>query len=175
MYTTYSEEYYKNLHHMTPKFLEELKTTLPFFEDCRTVLEMGAGTGRAIRAFEPKVQWIGVDTSHTACQIAKDLDRPVLNRDATATRMPSDAFDAVVSYHLLEHLDDPEKAIQESVRLSRKVAVHLVPLGLRDDPTHTRDFEHITDVLNQSFGRNVHWYERARKDRKCFGVVALRA
>ena len=173
---TYCEEYYANVHNMTPKFTEELDAILPYLEGCRSALDMGCGTGRTLPIYESLGMCaVGIDTSLAAHHIADVHGRVVIDQNACCTWMPSKSFDAVVSLHLLEHLKEPQEALKESVRLSSKVAVHLIPLGFRVDPTHEHNFETIPELLVQKFGRRAEWFEACREDSKRFGVIVLRA
>ena len=38
-------------------------------------------------------------------------------------------FDTVLSSHVIEHLEEPEKMIKESLRISNKRVIHIVPEG----------------------------------------------
>lgn len=98
--------------------------------DGRTaVLDCGIGTavlGAALARALPAVRWVaGVDVSPgmlaraaatlRAAGIAADLRRA----DARQLPFPDDSFDLVVTAHMLEHLDEPEVALQEMARVLR--------------------------------------------------------
>ncbi len=173
---TYCEEYYENCHSMTPKFWEELNSVIPYLRGCDTVLDMGTGTGRVPEVLNSQgFRAVGIDASPIAQYLAERRGRDVFERDACGTLLPDNAYDAVTSLHLLEHLREPHRAIAESVRLSRRVAIHLVPLGYRMDPTHVQQYNTIEPLLEESFGRQVDWFESVREDGKRYGAIILRA
>ena len=100
------------------------------------VLDCGIGTavlGVALAHAVPAVRWIvGVDISPgmlaraaanlQAAGVAADL------RQADARRLPfpDASFDLVVTAHMLEHLDEPEVALQEMARVLRPGAPMVV-------------------------------------------------
>ena len=98
--------------------------------DGRTaVRDCGIGTavlGAALAGALPALRWVaGVDVSPgmlaraaatlRAAGIAADLRRA----DARQLPFPDDSFDLVVTAHMLEHLDDPEVALQGMARVLR--------------------------------------------------------
>jgi SAM-dependent methyltransferase len=82
------------------------------------VLELGCGTGRLGEQYKkahPEAQWVGVDVSREALQIAatrldmtycRDLDGPALDGVGAG-------YDCVVLGNVLEHLRYPERLLEE--------------------------------------------------------------
>src|SRR5688572_26216385 len=93
------------------------------------VLDVGCGTGGAVRALARQVGnsgvVVGVDYSATmineALKRSAGLDLPVEYRKADAHSLPFDdnAFDACFSLRSFEILDDPRRALGEMVRVIR--------------------------------------------------------
>jgi ubiquinone/menaquinone biosynthesis C-methylase UbiE len=171
LYETYCTGYYQDMR-ITPNFWEEFKSILCHLDGCKTILDIGAGTGRAtslLKALGFKA--VGIDTSPIALKLAKEHNQLVIHGDAYHTGFPDNMFDAVISLHVLEHLTNPERAIKESVRVSRKTALHVVPLGKRDDPTHIHVFKSVYDLANERFDRKLNTIERCRTDGKWYGIL----
>jgi SAM-dependent methyltransferase len=77
------------------------------------VHEVGAGDGRLVKAL--------VDRGYLAtgsdafAPVAPGGDGPALGRARAEATLPTDAFDAVVAWHVLEHLADPHRALSAAV------------------------------------------------------------
>lgn len=71
-------------------------------------------------------------------------------------------FDTVYSSHVLEHLEKPEKCIDESIRIASKRIIHVVPDGCVDDKN--LGTKHI-----QTFNRIS--FKKLFKDRKDVKIV----
>jgi SAM-dependent methyltransferase len=172
-YTTYCEEYYAGMG-FTPKFLNELNYLLPHLSECKSVVDLGAGTGRSVQLLtEVGFKAFGIDSSPPAVQLAQTAGILVTYGDVRSTNIPDESFDAAISVHVLEHIKDFKAVIAESVRLSSKVAAHLVPLGKRDDPTHHHLFNSIRDVYIPIVNRTIRQFTHKRIDGKCFGILTL--
>ena len=80
----------------------------------RKLLDLGCGMGTFLHlAQSEKWQSIGVDLSKEGCQFAREqygLD--VLCSDLFEANFPSNYFDAVTLFHVLEHVPDPKSIIK---------------------------------------------------------------
>ena len=93
------------------------------------VLDVGCGTGDDVRAMAERVypdgRAIGIDSSEVmiaeAKKRSKGLSLHVEFRVAAAAELPfaDDSFDATRSERLFQHLDDPNPALSEMIRVTR--------------------------------------------------------
>ena len=73
-------------------------------------LEIGCGRG----AFQDIVDdWVGIEISTT---VARHLHKPFVACDATQHSFRDDEFDAIWSVTTLEHIPNPQKALEEMRR-----------------------------------------------------------
>jgi SAM-dependent methyltransferase len=91
------------------------------------VLDIGCGPGFLLRAFQERgwdVQ--GTEFSENSAAHARDvLKLPVLTGDVTELQLGAASFDAVVMWHVLEHVAEPSQTIAEVARLLRPGGVFL--------------------------------------------------
>lgn len=95
---------------------------------------LDAGCGEAITLARMKKQNIGtthagIDMSDDALQIARSIhpDITVKKGDIYNLQFQDNMFDMVLCLEVLEHLDDPQRALKELVRVSRKHIALSVP------------------------------------------------
>jgi ubiquinone/menaquinone biosynthesis C-methylase UbiE len=86
------------------------------------VLEVGCGAGgmvKAIKFYRPDLQVLGIDISKGAIAEAKQDPQGVKFSVADANQLPfkNNSLEAVLMFDLLEHLDDPLKALDEVWRV----------------------------------------------------------
>lgn len=131
-----------------------------------TVVDLGCGNGDGItrlRKKNPMVNLFGVDYSAEAIRKAKEKypDGFWYCEDATKTSLDSRCCDIVVSSETLEHLEEPQKLIDEAYRL-------LVDNGLlilttpyedhipSDEHVWTFDYKDLEDMLDKA-GFSKRW------------------
>lgn len=85
------------------------------WNDCSRTLEVGCGAG-VLRGRLPN--WIGVDVSEAAVRRVPDR-HPAVVAAAEALPFSESTFDLVVMFNLIEHLSEPQLALDEAVRLLR--------------------------------------------------------
>ncbi|HET6568349.1 MAG TPA: class I SAM-dependent methyltransferase [Rhodothermales bacterium] len=122
----------------------------------RSVLDAGCGEGHTVKYLaerNPDLKLTGVDVSEGAVGFAQEqLGDRARFRAGSVYKLPfSDrSFDTVVCSEVLEHLDEPERAVAELKRVARNAVVITVPrepyfqwlnnvgqwLGVSPDPGH---------------------------------------
>ena len=112
-------------------FMQSFDSLLELEED-DTVLEVGCGEGHLIERIQrdhPHRQIVGFDISYGIVEQAIRAVKGVSFLQASADQMPwpSDSWDIVVVCEVMEHLSDPEKALLELQRVTRKGCLLSVP------------------------------------------------
>jgi len=99
----------------------------PLFEalDIRTVLDVGTGTGRTLRALQanPKLEVIGIEPVRALLDKAVDVGAPaqaLVQGSGFHLPFPDDSFDAVVEVAVLHHVPDPSPIVREMLRVARR-------------------------------------------------------
>ncbi len=116
----------------------------------RSVLDVGCGSGIGMalhKVFDPQLRAVGLEGSDDGRSIwdARGID--VVSGSIYDLPFGAEEFDTVVSSHVLEHLDDPIRALKESMRVARHRVVHAVPIGNVDDKNHgTPHLHHFSRV-----------------------------
>lgn len=97
-----------------------LEERLPLAGD---VLEVGAGTGKLWTRVNHIARGLNItltDFSPAMCEQLRTIPNARVQRcDATDLPFPNASFDTLVANHMLYHLDDPEAALCEFVRVLR--------------------------------------------------------
>ncbi len=80
------------------------------------VLDLGCGKGHVVKALRERgVEAEGIDLNPNAAEVA--IVPFVQTMSATELDYPSQTFDAVVSFHAIEHIPDAGKALSEIARV----------------------------------------------------------
>lgn len=160
-------------------FIENLKATVTPLENISRVIDIGCGEGFIINCLDmPDVT--GVDISKNALKLAKDKNR---NSNLCAGSVyelsfKNDSFDLAIATEVLEHLEEPERAIQEIKRVSRNYCVFSVPnepyfriMNFLRGKNLTRfgnDIEHVQNWSSEEFVKLIGKYFKILEVRKPF-------
>ena len=90
------------------------------------VLEVGVGTGLSLRAYPDHADVTGIDlSSEMLARAQRKVDRhgwrhiTLRRMDALHLEFPDDAFDYVLSFHVVSVVPDSERMVQEIARVAR--------------------------------------------------------
>jgi ubiquinone/menaquinone biosynthesis C-methylase UbiE len=111
----YDSRRYAMVNRWDPNHLKTLDRLLPLSAGDR-VLEVGAGAGHLTKRLADRgVDVVGIDVNPQAHDVAgSDL---VVEMSAEALSFPDDEFDAVVSFHAIEHIPPLDDAAGEMARV----------------------------------------------------------
>lgn len=116
-----------------PRFMEMMREYLDAMDidSCRSVLDLGCGTGVAARSIARRESFTGritgLDVSPYLVAAAKRLSEQegighVIDfraGDSHSLGLPDGAFDAVVAHTLISHVEDPPAVLREMARVVR--------------------------------------------------------
>jgi len=91
----------------------------------KTLLDIGCGEGIVISKLlnqHKKLKITGIDLNKKTVQQAKNKNpnAKFQTMDATKLKLKNNSFDLTLNLEILEHLDNPGKAIKEAKRVSKK-------------------------------------------------------
>jgi SAM-dependent methyltransferase len=96
-------------------------------------------------------------------------ERAMRHMDITAIDFPDNCFDCIICYHVLEHIPDDRKAMQELFRVLKPGGWAVLQVPLDSKLEHTVEVTNITDPNRRKllFGQEDHLrlYGRDYKDR----------
>lgn len=114
---------------MVDGFANALQRSLP--TSAQRVLEVGCGEGRQLSAIGqryPTADLIGLDLPDVELEEAwGGVESHMVQASALDLPFDDARFDLVMAIEVLEHLPDPERALQEIVRVANDVVVLSVP------------------------------------------------
>lgn len=114
---------------MVDGFAAALQRSLP--STARRVLEVGCGEGRQLTAIGqrfPDADLIGLDLPDVELEEAwGGVESHMLQASALDLPFADNTFDLVMAIEVLEHLPDPERALQEIARVAKQTVVLSVP------------------------------------------------
>jgi len=80
-----------------------------------------------------------VDLADTTVDIDESTEPDVVHDlDEFPYPFEEDEYDTCWLIHILEHLENPDKALEEAKRIASDRVIAIIPIGERDDPGHRR-------------------------------------
>lgn len=91
------------------------------------ILDVGCGTG--VNSIELKKRGFECTGIEIESQYVEQANQhiPAFQMSAQSLQFPDKSFDTILMVEVLEHLEDPEKAISEAARVARKNVILSVP------------------------------------------------
>lgn len=131
-----------------------------------SLLDIGSGRGTFLFPLLDAFSWLETFSVELSPIRARDIHalhtggvenvRAVM-MDATALGFEDNAFDVVTALEVLEHIEQPQKAAREIVRVARRFIVASVPSKEDDNPEHIRlfDKESFTNLFIEAGAQTV--------------------
>lgn len=151
------------------KFMTNLSETISPLEDVNNVIDIGCGEGFIINCLN-RPDITGVDISKKALEIAKRKN-PGCNFCTGSVydlSFKESSFDLVIATEVLEHLENPEKALQEIGRISSSYCLFSVPnepyfrtmnfLRGKNLKRFGNDIEHVQNWSSREFVKLIEKY-----------------
>jgi len=84
------------------------------------LLEVGSGMGHLVGQLEDTFETYGMDLNHWAVKQSKSVVEKTQLQTASAQELPfsGNSFNMIIIKHIVEHLPDPQRAIQEIGRVT---------------------------------------------------------
>ncbi len=118
---------------------------LKYLKDCKLILDTGCGKGEFVDEMNKRgYKCIGCDIAPKRKGIIKvDLNKPL--------PFKSEVFDAVTCFHVLEHLKEPLKFIEEVRRILKPRGIFIIATPHFMNKTAWIDFQHIRPYCYYAF------------------------
>jgi ubiquinone/menaquinone biosynthesis C-methylase UbiE len=164
---------------VTSNFTKNLQDIIVPLNNVKNAIDIGCGEGFIANCLSlPAVT--GVDISRNALKIAKDRNQKYNFCMGSVYNLSfkRNSFDLVVATEVLEHLNEPEKALDEIRRVSKKYCILSVPnepffrtmnlLRGKNLKRYGNDIEHIQNWSSGEFVSLVDRYFEILEVRKPF-------
>lgn len=133
----YPEEYYDVNSCYLLKFVNNFFGSLKIrnvlkYKNKGRLLDIGCGGGDFIcRMKNEGFDIYGIDTSRKACNITKEKlgvenSQRIFNGELEACNFPDNYFDVITLWHVLEHLYEPKKTLEEIHRILKKDGIVII-------------------------------------------------
>jgi ubiquinone/menaquinone biosynthesis C-methylase UbiE len=156
-----------------------------FLEPGLRVLDVGCGTGHFTQWFAeqvgPEGHVTGLDTSQVLLAEARrrtqgrELPLEYLRGDAHRLPFPDETFDRCYASLVLEHLEDPRRALAELVRVTRSGGLVVTTANDFDDPELTQQLTPVSRVVQEVLRRTFRHGTLARRMAALFEEAGLRS
>ncbi|KKQ98129.1 MAG: Methyltransferase type 11 [Candidatus Woesebacteria bacterium GW2011_GWA1_39_12] len=101
----------------------------------RTILDVGCGTGFPVEIInkDKKYKVVGIDIYKPYIEICKrkNVFKKLVHKDVRKINFGPKSFDAVICFHLLEHLEkkDAERLIKKMETIAKNEIILVIPVG----------------------------------------------
>lgn len=117
---TDANEYYELAREMNLSITPERERMLSFIKDGAKVLDIGCGAGENGYHLRDTADYTGIEYSETALGMARQFESDTcryMQGDAENLPFENETFDVVMSTHVIEHLTDPKRCLDEQLRV----------------------------------------------------------
>jgi len=145
--------------------LKDLKTVAKKYSIKGDVIDIGCGSMPYKELFSDVSKYTGIDfkfysKNSTFLKNKPDIYFPESYTKTLDLPLKSNSFDATLSFQVLEHHKNPEKLIQECIRVTRKGGLIILSFpfiwGLHEEPTdYYRFTEYAISELAKKYGARV--------------------
>ena len=127
------------------------------------LLEIGSGMGHLVGSLEDTFETYGMDLNHWAVKQSKAVIHKTSLQTASAQELPykDGAFNVVIIKHIVEHLPDPQKAINEIGRVTGSGGILLLATPNLDSllkPWKGEKWIGYQDPTHISLKRPAEWF-----------------
>ena len=152
--------------YLVDNFYQSINTLLP--KENMSILEVGCGAGFSAERIIPMCS---DGTQYEGSDLLPDLTNLASKRNPGVTFTPEsvyelnredNSFDLIIGLEMLEHLDEPEQALMEMKRVSRKYLLLSVPREPIWRMLNMCRLKYLTDLGNTP-GHLNHWSTRSFK------------
>lgn len=124
-----------------------------------SVLDIGCGGGVSlalIKVFNPFIKLTGMEGANSGNDIWKIRDLDIKVGDIYKLPFKDKSYDTVYTSHVLEHCENPDQVLLETVRVANKRIIHVVPDGNVDEKNFGSEHIHKFNRKNyvELFKRN---------------------
>jgi SAM-dependent methyltransferase len=111
-------------------FQGEIRHIQKLIGKCGRILDVGCGSGDLLAIFKAKgYEAFGIELLPALAELAGErFGLDVRQGDFLATGYPTDYFDLVIFYHVLEHMSEPNLGLVEAKRILKKGGILLLQL-----------------------------------------------
>jgi ubiquinone/menaquinone biosynthesis C-methylase UbiE len=132
------------------------------------LLEVGSGMGHLVGSLEDTFETCGMDLNHWAVKESKAVVNKTSLETASAQELPfkDGAFNVVIIKHIVEHLPDPQKAINEIGRVTEKGGILILATPNLDSllkPWKGEKWIGYQDPTHISLKRPAEWFSFIEK------------
>ncbi len=124
------------------------------------LLEVGSGMGHLVAQLEDTFETVGIDLNHWAVKQSQSIVQKSSLQTASAQELPfaNNSFNVVIIKHIVEHLPNPEKAINEIGRVTSKGGILILAtpnLGSKLKPWKGDKWIGYQDPTHISYGNRM--------------------
>jgi phosphatidylethanolamine/phosphatidyl-N-methylethanolamine N-methyltransferase len=122
------------------------------------VLEVGIGSGLTLNYLPKKIAYTGIDINQRMLNLAKEktqrinlMEASLSVMDAKQLQFKSGTFDVVIAASVVTAVDDPQKTIEEMIRVTKKSGFIAIVANIRKNNSLKSGFLKSLDPFTKMF------------------------